>query len=155
AEAARRAVIRRAQRAAASAAAEELPRVLDSIDRSVSEARVALAAAEAARSAHSEEHVALRTPETSPPDRLARLTESVHGLELQIHEKKLHLGSLLDRVASELALDEDILVAEYGPDQLIPRDPGAEPDEDDDRGTPFDRRVQERRLKDAERKLAQ
>ncbi len=161
AEAARRAVIRRGQRAAASAVADELPRVLDSIDRSVTEARIALAAAEAERSAHNEELIALRRQETSLRDRLAGLTESVHGLELQIHEKKLHLGSLLDRVASELALDEDILVAEYGPDQLIPRDPGSASDDDasgeehEATGIPFDRRVQERRLKDAERKLGQ
>ncbi|MGW9626815.1 chromosome segregation protein SMC [Microbacterium sp. NPDC055521] len=156
AEAARRAVIRRAQRAAASAVTEELPRVLDSIDRSVSEARVALAAAEAERAAHNEELVALRKQESSLRDRLAGLTESVHGLELQIHEKKLHLSSLLDRVASELALDEDVLVAEYGPDELVPHDPGATPDGDDGAtDIPFDRRIQERRLKDAERKLAQ
>ena len=161
AEAARRAVIRRGQRAAASAVAEELPRVLDSIDRSVSEARVALAAAEAERSAHNEELVGLRRQESALRERLTGLTESVHGLELQIHEKKLHLSSLLDRVASELALDEDILVAEYGPDQLIPRDPGAghddeeEGDERDAASVPFDRRVQEQRLRGAERKLSQ
>ncbi|MGF2948171.1 chromosome segregation protein SMC [Microbacterium alcoholitolerans] len=154
AEAARRAVIRRAQRAAASAVAEELPRVLDSLDRSVTESRVALTAAEAERSAHNEELTVLRAQEGSLRERLAGLTESVHGLELQIHEKKLHLTSLLDRVASELALDEDILVAEYGPDQPVPRDPGAE-EGDDDSAIPFDRRIQERRLKDAERKLAQ
>ncbi|UWF78454.1 MULTISPECIES: chromosome segregation protein SMC [Microbacterium] len=153
-EAARRAVIRRAQRAAASGVAEELPRVLDSLDRSVTEARVALAEAEAARSAHNEELTALRAQETSLRERLAGLTESVHGLELQIHEKKLHLNSLLERVASELALDEDVLVAEYGPDQPVPRDPGAE-DGSEDTAIPFDRRIQERRLKDAERKLAQ
>ena len=127
----------------------------------MTEARIALAAAEAERSAHNEELIALRRQETSLRDRLAGLTESVHGLELQIHEKKLHLGSLLDRVASELALDEDILVAEYGPDQLIPRDPGSASDDDasgeehEATGIPFDRRVQERRLKDAERKLGQ
>ncbi len=161
AEAARRAVIRRGQRAAASAVADELPRVLDSIDRSVTEARIALAAAETERAAHNEELIALRRQESSLRDRLAGLTESVHGLELQIHEKKLHLGSLLDRVASELALDEDILVAEYGPEQLIPRDPGSASDDEasgeqhEPAGIPFDRRVQERRLKDAERKLAQ
>ncbi|MFC7790472.1 chromosome segregation protein SMC [Microbacterium sp. MAHUQ-60] len=154
AEAARRAVIRRAQRAAASAVAEEVPRVLDSIDRSVTEARVALAAAESERSAHNEELTALRAQEGSLRERLAGLTESVHGLELQIHEKKLHLTSLLERVASELALDEDILIAEYGPDQPVPRDPGAE-EPDEDTAIPFDRRIQERRLKDAERKLAQ
>lgn len=158
AEAARRAVIRRAQREAASGVAAELPRILDSLDRSVTEARVALGEAEAARSAQNEELVALRAQETSLRERLAGLTESVHGLELQIHEKKLHLNSLLERVASELALDEDILVAEYGPDQLVPRDPGVEPPVDeliDDTAIPFDRRIQQRRLAEAERKLAQ
>ncbi|UNK72562.1 chromosome segregation protein SMC [Microbacterium sp. H1-D42] len=154
AEAARRAVIRRGQRDAASSVAAELPRILDSLDRSVSEARLALAAAEAERSAHNEELTVLRAQEGSLRERLAGLTESVHGLEMQIHEKKLHLTSLLERVASELALDEDILVAEYGPDQLVPRDPGAE-DADEDAAIPFDRRIQERRLKDAERKLVQ
>lgn len=158
AEAARRAVIRRAQRESASGVAAELPRILDSLDRSVTEARVALGEAEAARSAQNEELVALRAQETSLRERLAGLTESVHGLELQIHEKKLHLHSLLERVASELALDEDILVAEYGPDQLVPRDPGVEPPTDelvDDSAIPFDRRIQQRRLTEAERKLAQ
>ncbi|MEE6389758.1 chromosome segregation protein SMC [Microbacterium paraoxydans] len=158
AEAARRAVIRRAQREAASGVVDELPRILDSLDRSVTEARVALAEAEAARSAQNEELVALRAQESSLRERLAGLTESVHGLELQIHEKKLHLNSLLERVSSELALDEDVLVAEYGPDQLVPRDPGAEPADGellDDTAIPFDRRIQQRRLADAERKLAQ
>ncbi len=158
AEAARRAVIRRAQRGAASGVVQELPRILDSIDRSVTEARVALAEAEATRSAQNQELTALRVQETSLRERLVGLTESVHGLELQIHEKKLHLNSLLERVASELALDEDILIAEYGPDQLVPRDPGAAPAEDDgldDTAIPFDRRIQQRRLAEAERKLAQ
>lgn len=169
AEAARRAVIRRAQRETASGVAAELPRILDSLDRSVAEARLALAAAESARSAQNEELGELRRQDASIRERLAGLTESVHGLELQIHEKKLHLTSLLERVQSELALDEDILVAEYGPDQLVPRDvlvSAAEPDdlvaaadetgsEPDPTGIPFDRRIQQRRLQEAERKLAQ
>ena len=159
AEAARRAVIRRGQREAASAVADELPRILDSLDRSVTEARVALGEAEAARSAQNEELVGLRARDASLRERLAGLTESVHGLELQIHEKKLHLNSLLERVASELALDEDILVAEYGREQLVPRDPGADTAADDDlvddTSIPFDRGIQQRRLAEAERKLAQ
>jgi len=157
AEAARRAVIRRAQREAASGVVEELPRILDSLDRSVTEARLALGEAETARSAQNQELVGLRAQESSLRERLAGLTESVHGLELQIHEKKLHLNSLLERVSSELALDEDILIAEYGPDQPVPRDPGAEPAEGghDDTAIPFDRRIQQRRLAEAERKLAQ
>jgi len=164
-------VIRRAQRETASGVAAELPRILDSVDRSVAEARLALAAAESARSAQNEELGELRRQDSSIRERLAGLTESVHGLELQIHEKKLHLSSLLERVQSELALDEDILVAEYGPDQLVPRDVvvvavdqddlAEESDAEDapaDReptGIPFDRRIQQRRLQEAERKLAQ
>ncbi|MFF7292363.1 chromosome segregation protein SMC [Microbacterium sp. NPDC008134] len=158
AEAARRAVIRRAQREAAAGVAEELPRVLDSLDRSVTEARVALAEAETARAAQSQELTGLRAQESSLRERLAGLTESVHGLELQIHEKKLHLTGLLERVASELALDEDILVAEYGPDQPVPRDVAEVSDDHEieaEMTIPFDRRIQQRRLADAERKLAQ
>ncbi|MGO2932873.1 chromosome segregation protein SMC [Microbacterium sp.] len=170
AEAARRAVIRRAQREAASGVAAELPRILDSLDRSVNESRMALSEAENARSAQNEELTTLRAQETSLRERLAGLTESVHGLELQIHEKKLHLTSLLERVASELALDEDILVTEYGPDELVPRDPlagtdlDADPDSESDSeqddgvdstAIPYDRRMQERRLAEAERKMTQ
>ncbi|WP_300266925.1 chromosome segregation protein SMC [Microbacterium sp.] len=160
AEAARRAVIRREQREAAAGVAQELPRILDSLDKSVTEARMSLSEAESARSAQNEELTALRAQESSLRERLAGLTESVHGLELQIHEKKLHLTSLLERVASELALEEDILVAEYGPDQLVPRDPLAEEDADavggiDPSAVPYDRRVQERRLAEASRKLTQ
>ncbi|MCW2164755.1 condensin subunit Smc [Microbacterium hydrothermale] len=145
-EAARRAVIRRAQREIAAEVAGALPALLDSVDRSVSQARVELAAAETARAAVTEELTRARSEEAAVRERLARLTESVHGLELQMHEKKLHVTSLLDRVRSELALDEDILVSEYGPDQLVPGEEGADP-------VAFDRPGQKRRLQEAERKL--
>ncbi len=143
AEAARRTVVRRAQREIAAGVAAQLPVVLDSIDRSVSQARVELAAAEAARSAVSVELAELRGQESACRERLAGLTESVHSLELQIHEKRLHVAGLLERAASELGLDENILSAEDGPDQPI---------DDDAR---YDRAEQRRRLQDAERKLAQ
>ncbi|WP_298872281.1 chromosome segregation protein SMC [uncultured Microbacterium sp.] len=148
AEAARRAVIRRAQREIAAEVAGALPALLDSVDRSVSQARVELAAAETARAAITDELTRARADESGVRDRLARLTENVHGLELQMHEKKLHVTSLLERVRSELALEEDVLVAEYGPDQPIPADDEGEP-------TAFDRATQKRRLQDAERKLGQ
>ncbi|MEV8238969.1 chromosome segregation protein SMC [Microbacterium testaceum] len=147
-EAARRAVIRRAQREVAAEVAAQLPALLDSVDRSVSHARVELATAEATRTAVSADLSRARAEESEVRERLARLTESVHGLELQMHEKRLHVTSLLERVQSELALDEDILVSEYGPDQLIPA-------EGDGEAVPFDRAGQKRRLQDAERKLGQ
>ncbi|HXH35291.1 MAG TPA: AAA family ATPase, partial [Plantibacter sp.] len=122
-EAARRAVVRARQAAAATAVTEALPPVLDSVDRSVAEARVALAAAEATRSSRNAELVRLRSEENTLRQRLQLVTENVHGLELQIYEKKLHLSSLLERAGSELGLVEDVLVAEYGPDIPVPVDP--------------------------------
>jgi len=122
-EAARRAVIRARQAAAATAVTEALPPVLDSVDRSVAEARLALAEAEATRSSRNAELVRLRSEENALRQRLQLVTENVHGLELQIYEKKLHLSSLLERAGSELGLVEDVLVAEYGPDVPVPVDP--------------------------------
>ena len=148
AAAARRAVIRRAQREIAAEVAGALPALLDSVDRSVSQARVDLAAAESARSAVTADLARARAEDTAVRERLARLTESVHGLELQMHEKRLHVTSLLERVHSELSLEEDILVSEYGPDQPIPTGEGEATE-------PFERGSQKRRLQDAERKLAQ
>ncbi|MDJ1113623.1 chromosome segregation protein SMC [Microbacterium dauci] len=147
-EAARRAVIRRAQRAVAAEVAGQLPAVLDSVDRSVAKARVELERAEQTRTEVTAELTALRTRDADVRRRMAGLTESVHSLELQIHEKRLHVTSLLDRVGSELALSEDILLEEYGPDVPIPGDGDAQAEQ-------YDRAAQRRRLQDAERKLGQ
>ena len=148
-EAARRAVIRRRQVDAASSVAEALPAVLASVDASVSQARVRLTTAEAERASQNEELGALRNDENSLRERLQAITENVHGLELQIYEKKLHLSGLLERASNELGLTEDVLVAEYGPGQLIP-DVGHAGE-----GTPFDREQQQRLLATTERKLDQ
>jgi chromosome segregation protein len=159
AEAARRAVVRRAQREIAAGVAGQLPAVIDSVDRSLAQARAELAAAESERTAVTAELAELRAQESSARERLAGLTESVHNLELQIHEKRLHVGGLLERVQSELGLDEDILISEYGPDQPVPvlatqpaelEVEGAESD-----AIPYDRGQQRRRLQEAERKLTQ
>ena len=127
-EAARRAVIRRHQVEAAGRVVAALPAVMDSVDRSVSEARVGLAAREHERSAQNEELATLRRDESALRGRLTAVSETVHGLEMQLYEKKLNLSSLLERAGEELGLVEDVLVAEYGPEQLVPRDiPAPEP----------------------------
>ncbi len=100
----------------------------------------------------------LRRQDGEARARLAGVTEGVHGLELQIHEKKLHVTSLLERAASELSLDEDILLSEYGPDQPVPlpgEGEGEEAEEAESRSVPFDRAEQRARLQQAERMLAQ
>lgn len=169
--AARRAVIRARQVAAATGVAEVLPAVLASVDRSVAEAKLVLERAEQERASQNAELVALRRDEAALRERLQAITENVHGLELQIYEKKLHLSSLLERAGSELGLVEDVLVAEYGPDVPVPPDgtepatgPTTEPavppaDADDTEaapaGIPYDRAAQQRRLEKAERTFAQ
>ncbi|MFK4834425.1 chromosome segregation protein SMC [Microbacterium sp. ZW T2_14] len=169
AEAARRAVVRRAQREIAAGVAGQLPAVIDSVDRSLAQARAELAAAESERTAVTTELGELRAQESAVRERLAGLTESVHTLELQIHEKRLHVGGLLERVQSELGLGEDILISEYGPDQPVPvaadvesarpdveaADPDGHGDAAAVRTVPYDRAQQRRRLQEAERKLAQ
>jgi chromosome segregation protein len=152
-EAARRAVIRRRQVQAAQTVIDALPAVLDSVDRSVSAARLELATAEAERSAQNEELAQLRRHEHELRDRLTTVSENVHGLEMQIYEKKLHLSSLLERAGEELGLVEDVLVAEYGPDQLVPDDATSGDEQGD--GIEFVREQQQARLARAERKLAQ
>jgi len=157
-EAARRAVIRRRQVASAQSVVDALPAVLDSLDRSVSEARVALAARESERAAQNAELAELRRGESALRERLTAVSDDVHSLEMQVYEKKLHLSSLLERAGGELGLVEDVLVAEYGPEQLVPVDaPAPETGEPDDAptGVPFVREQQQARLAKAERKLAQ
>jgi chromosome segregation protein len=180
-EAARRAVIRRRQVDAAQRVIAALPAVLDAVDRSVSQARVHLAEREAERSKQNEELAQLRRAESDLRERLHGVSESVHGLEMQIYEKKLQLTTLLERAASELGLVEDVLVAEYGPGLLIPaevsstatstsnddsaeNDSAAESDSATEHdgfaaleatGTPYVRAEQERRLAKAERKMSQ
>ena len=148
-EQARLTVIRQRQVAAANQVIAALPAVLDAVDRSVSEARLRLAAREQERSAQNEELANLRREESSLRERLFAISENVHGLEMQIYEKKLHLSTLLERAGEELGLVEDVLVAEYGPLVDVPGTvEGEEP-------VPFVRIEQQARLAAAERKLAQ
>jgi chromosome segregation protein len=165
--AARRAIIRRGQIEAAERVIFALP--ADSVDRSVSEARVELSACEAERAQQNEELLELRRTESGLRQRLHAVSEDVHGLEMQIYEKKLHLSTLLERAGQELGLVEDVLVAEYGPDVPVPMGtlpvgplpveaPSVHPVgplSPSSSAVPFVRVQQEQRLAKAERKLAQ
>jgi len=178
-EQARRTVLRQRQVVAAQSVVDALPAVLDAVDRSVAEARFALAEREAERSHQNEELLSLRTSENSLRERLTSISDTVHGIEMQIYEKKLQLSTLLERAGDELGLVEDVLVAEYGPDVVVPldeeltsiqaeaatesiEDGGRESDDaqaGDDAGAPagrpYQRAEQEARLARAERKLGQ
>ena len=136
-------VQRRAQLQQAEAVAVEIPPILEALDASVTEAQVALAEAERARAESSQQLSEFRVREGELRTRLTAVTDGVHGIEMQLYEKKLHLSNLLEKSAEDLGLIEEVLVAEYGPDTLVPQ-PDGDP-------IPFHRTEQEARLKNAER----
>ena len=138
-------VQRQVQRENAERLVTDIPPILAALDASVSDAHVKLADAERTRSASSSELTDLRVRETELRQRLSAVTDGVHGLEMQIYEKKLHLGNLLEKAADEMALTEQVLVEEYGPDTLVPM-LDADP-------VPFNRAEQEARLNTAERSM--
>lgn len=87
------------------------------------------------------------------------LVNVVHADELARAEQRLRIENLEERALTELGLDPDALVAEYGPDQLVPvltHPDGSGLTDDDPRPdpVPYDRAAQERRLKSAERNLS-
>lgn len=114
-----------------------------------------VAEGEAARTQSNEELQQVRTRESALRERLQELTDSVHNVEMQIYERKLHLSQVVERASDELGLTEDVLLAEYGPVQLVPPDPKDDGDEPTGEPVPFDRAAQEARLRVAERKLQQ
>ena len=138
-EAARRAVLREQQMRLAEEVAAELPRVIASVDRSLAEARLAQQQVEQSRAAHNAELATLRVREAELREQLRQITEDVHSFELRTYERKLNLSALLERAGNELGLIEDVLIAEYGPDQPIPS-------EGNDEQLPFVREEQMKRL---------
>ncbi|SJM67667.1 chromosome segregation protein SMC [Gulosibacter sp. 10] len=135
--AARETVLRRAEHERIVSVQARIPGLHASIERSLAEARAELAAAERQREEQDRELKGLREQEQQYRRRLAEITEDVHALELQMHERKLQLANLLERSMSELSLSEEVLLDEYGPDEE------------------FDRAEQRRRLKDAEKQMSQ
>ena len=87
------------------------------------------------------------------------LVDHVHRDELARAEQRLRLEGLADKAMAELGLDAEVLVAEYGPDQLIPVLTGADgsalaSDDEQPEPVPFVRADQQKRLRVAERNLA-
>ena len=122
-EAARREVLRRRQVERAERVASALPAVIEACELSLTEARAEQQRAEADRASRSQELTQLRAEDTALRAKLASLTELAHSAELKSYERRLHLASLIERATNELGLAEEVLLAEYGPDQLIPTVP--------------------------------
>jgi chromosome segregation protein len=110
------------QLASARRVLEALPVLMDAIADSASRAKVRLHELEAARAHQNEELVRLRGETADIQMKLAGLTQSVHDFELGNHEKRLNLANLVSRANDELGLEQDVLLAEYSPDEEFNRD---------------------------------
>lgn len=124
-----------------------LPVLIENVSESSNQAKREYTLLDQERSDQFQELTKVRGDIASIQQKLSELTQSVHDIELQNHEKRLNLANLITRAQEELGLDESTLLAEYGPDQLIPSsDEEREPEV-------FNREVQLQRLKDAEKLL--
>jgi len=88
---------------------------------------------------------------------LAELTDVAHRDEVARAQQLLRVEQLQTRAVEDLGLDPQVLLDEFGPHRPVPvvRPPGAEPGEDEPHEVPYVRAEQEKRLRAAERALAQ
>jgi chromosome segregation protein len=135
------------QLASAQLVLDVLPKVMDAVSASATDAKVKLGQLEAERSGQLADLIRLRGETAEIQMKLASLTQSVHDIEMANHEKRLNLSNLVARSNDELGLEQSVLLAEYGPTQPVPVD-------DEEGATkPYNRDEQVKRLKDAERLL--
>ncbi|NMO32575.1 chromosome segregation protein SMC [Streptomyces sp. GMY01] len=152
----------RHEAAVAGAVASGARQLLAHVEVSLARAERERAAAEAAKALREQELAAARTQGRDLKGELDKLTDSVHRGEVLGAEKRLRIEQLEARALEELGVEPAVLVAEYGPSQLVPPSLPAEgeelpedPDHPRNRPRPFVRAEQEKRLKAAERAYQQ
>ena len=90
---------------------------------------------------------------------LERLTDSVHRDEVARAEQRLRIEALQQKALEDLGVEPETLLADYGPDQLVPPSPPAPGDQIDPAApepapVPYLRSEQEKRMRSADRALA-
>ena len=129
------------------------------IEESLLLADAAREAAQSARTARVAELQTVRARVRELTVELERLTDSVHRDEVARTEQRVRIEQLQDKAVEELGVELEVLLAEYGPDQLVPPSPAAPGDVVDPEATPpepvpYVRAEQEKRLRSADRALA-
>ena len=158
----REAQARRAQAEAEGAVARSVQRATAWLLERVAQASEQAAAERMA--AESERHLAdqaltqCRTQARELAAELERLVDVVHRDELARAEQRMRVESLAEKALTDLGLEAETLLAEYGPELTIPvltRPDGSALAEDDEipDPIPFVRAEQEKRLRGAERNL--
>ncbi|MFK4223150.1 chromosome segregation protein SMC [Streptomyces sp. NPDC019890] len=146
----------------ASAVASGARQLLAHVEVSLVRAEAERATAEAAKAEREQNLSAARNRGRDLKSELDKLTDSVHRGEVLGAEKRLRIEQLETKALEELGVEPAGLIAEYGPDQLVPPSPPAEgedlpddPEHPRNQPKPFARGEQEKRLKSAERAYQQ
>ncbi|MCX5531051.1 chromosome segregation protein SMC [Streptomyces sp. NBC_00006] len=154
----------------AEAVASGARQLLAHVEVSITRADEERSLAERAKAAREQELGAERARGRELKEELDKLTDSVHKGEVLGAEKRLRIEQLETKALEELGVEPAGLVADYGPDQLVPPSLPAEgeelPETASDSGSaagehprngprPFVRSEQEKRLKSAERAYQQ
>ncbi|MDQ6686190.1 MAG: chromosome segregation protein SMC [Actinomycetota bacterium] len=128
--------------------------VLVRLEESVQLALTERAGVERDRANHEKELLAIRDQLRGLARDLDDLVSSVHRDEVARTQQRMRIEQLEERVLDELGIDPTALVAEYGPEQLVPFS-GEMSDDATPHPVRFDREEQTKRLRIAERSLAQ
>ncbi|MFC4468544.1 chromosome segregation protein SMC [Streptomyces xiangluensis] len=152
----------RHEAAVAEAVASGARQLLAHVEVSVGRAEEERTAAESAKALREQDLVAARNEGRDLKAELDKLTDSVHRGEVLGAEKRLRIEQLESKALEELGVEPAGLVADYGPDQLVPPSLAAEgeelpedPEHPRNQPRPFVRGEQEKRLKSAERAYQQ
>ncbi len=122
---------------------------------SAEQAGRARAAGEAERTERDAELAVVRRDISALQAELRELTDTVHRDEVARTQQRLRIEQLETKAVEELGISPSDLVEEYGPHQLVPAvpNPDADPEAPQPEPVPFVREAQEKRLRQAERKL--
>ena len=156
--------LRRARElAVAGAVALGAQYALARIEVSLTAAAAERGAAEAARAELAASVSEVRARLRQLGHEVEQLTDSVHRDEVARAEQRLRIEALQARALDEYGVDPEALLAEYGPDQLVPPSPPAPGDDADadadadapaPAAVPYVRAEQDKRARAADRALA-
>jgi len=127
--------------------------VLAKLEVSIDRAAEARAAVEASRSDREAGLLAVRATLRDLAGEHDELVNSVHRDEMVRTQQRMRIEQLVERAMEELGLDEESLVAEYGPATLVPFAGDVAEGEPVPQPAPYDREEQAKRLRAAERAL--
>ncbi|GAA1921580.1 chromosome segregation protein SMC [Nocardioides hwasunensis] len=139
---------------AAQAVAVAVRVVLHQLERSVMRAADERAAVEESRRGSEEQLMTVRTRLRDLGREHDELVSSVHRDEMARTQQRMRIEQLEERALEELGLDPDGLVADYGPETLVPFTGEVPEGEEAPEPTAYVRDEQVKRLRTAERSLS-